>query len=487
MINIETKQPSRDHSVSFNQISGVYDNPSVPEWKWTDKTLYYNKTDLSYSNTFGPIGLRLAVTRHESAGDRENGEFKRWYFTGKMNTQLPGNSNLTLFSTYSTEERGLFLQWIEQDQALRVPPSDRGNLVGLNGYVGYAILNKLFSPTLAMRARLSYNQQVVGIPFDLTGVFTPAVGLGGELQFNWRPHEQHSISLGMDYKYDTVESTYYGYQKANNLSPYIQENWNISNLVQLNAGLRWDNYILVGDSLETQLSPKIGFSFQPFFGTIFHGSIGRAFRAATVVERFLAAGSSDFEWLPNPDLKPERSTLFDIGVRQNIGDKAYAEIAYFNNTFENLIEPTLFSDLTAQFINYPVAKIEGIETSFRWRFWRDRLRLNASATWMDHRELGSGEPLLYRPDLIAFVAPSIWAGPLGVELDFRYMSRIEQVAVYPLDERVPTKVFDFRLMVEWSRLRLQFLIKNMLNYNYTISERVLGEIRNFAISISGDF
>ena len=487
VINIQTKQASRGHSFSFNQTSGLYSAPSVPQWKWTDEPLYYNKTDVSYSNSLGPVGVRLAVTRHASTGDRENGHFERWYFTGKVNTPLSKNSNLTLFSTYSTEEKGLYLQWLEQDRALNVPPTDVGKNIGLNGYMGYAIYNKLYSPTLSMRARLSYNQQLVGIPFDLSGVFTPAVGLGGEMQFNWKPHDNHSISLGLDYKYDTVESTYYGYQKANNISPYLQEIWKISNLIQLNAGLRWDNYVLVGDSVETQLSPKIGFSVQPFFGTIIHASAGRAFRAATVVERFLAAGSSDFEWRANPGLDPERSTLFDAGIRQNIGEKAYIEIAYFHNTYKDLIEPTLFNDLTAQFINYPLARIRGVESEFRWRFWRDRLRLNASATWIDHKELDSGQPLLYRPDLTAFVAPSAWLGPIGFELDFRYMSRLKKVAVFPLDERVPTKVFDFRIMYEWSRLRFQFLVRNMLNYNYTVSERVLGEIRNFAVSLSGNF
>ncbi|MBN1464754.1 TonB-dependent receptor, partial [candidate division KSB1 bacterium] len=485
VINIQTKQASNSHSFSFNQTSGLYSSPSVPEWKWTDSPLHYNKTDMSYSKSFGSLGLRLAVTHHVSTGDRENGQFERWYFTGKMSAPLSDNSNLTLFSTYSTEEKGLFLQWLEQDRALNVPSTDRDKTIGLNGYVGYAIYNKLYSPTLSMRARLSFNQQLVGIPFDLSGVFTPAVGLGGEMQFNWKPHDDHSLSLGLDYKYDTVESTYYGYQKANNISPYLQEIWKLSNLIQLNAGLRWDNYALVGDSVETQLSPKIGLSVQPLYGTILHASIGRAFRAATVVERFLAAGSSDFKWLANPALHPERSTLFDVGLRQNLGETAYAEIAYFHNTFTNLIEPTLFSNLTAQFINYPRARIRGAESEFRWRLWQDRLRLTATATWMGAEELESGEPLLYRPDLIAFVAPSLWLGNFGFEFDFRYMSRLDKVAVYPLDERVPVKLFDIRLMAELSRFNVQFFIRNLLNYNYTVSERVLGEMRNFGVSFGG--
>lgn len=487
VINIKTKQPSLGHTVSFRQTSGFYDQPSVPQWRWTNDVRYYHKTDLSYSKSFGPVGLRLAFTRHGSTGDRQNGEFERWYFTGKLHTRLPGNSTLTLFSTYSQEKKGLFLQWMEQDHALQVPSYERGKTLKLSGYVGYAVWNKLFSPVSALKVRLSYNQQLVGVPFDLSGVFTPAVGLGGELQWNWKPHPAHSLSLGMDYKYDTVQSTYYGNQTANGISPYLQEIWKVSNLLQFNAGLRWDNYILVGDSVETQLSPKIGFSYQPFKGTIVHSSAGRAFRAATVVERFLEAGSSDFRWKANPGLTPERSVLFDVGVRQNIGENLYVEATWFYNTFFHLIEPTLFNDLTAQFVNYPKARIDGIETDFRWRLWRDRIHLNASATWMDPREIESGLPLMYRPRFIAYISPSFWTGPLGFEIDFRYSGRQGKVAVYPLDERVATKLFDARLIYQWSVLNIQFIVRNALNYNYTVSERVLGEIRNFAVAVSGNF
>ncbi|RPH93803.1 MAG: TonB-dependent receptor, partial [Calditrichaeota bacterium] len=110
VVNIKTKQASFSPSLSFRQTSGFYDKPSVPGWQWTDSLRHFDKTDLSYSQSFGNTGLRLAVTRHVSTGDRQNGQFQRWYVTAKVNTQLPGNSTLTLFSTYSRENRGLFLQ-----------------------------------------------------------------------------------------------------------------------------------------------------------------------------------------------------------------------------------------------------------------------------------------------------------------------------------------------------------------------------------------
>ena len=489
VVSIFTRQPGSRHNISIRQVSGIYDDPSVPEWKWTDKTLYYNRTDLSYGNTFGPLGIRLAVSHHTSTGDRENGDFNRWYLTGKAKYRFPDASTLTLFSTYSHDTRSLFLQWKEQNAALQVPPTDRSNRYELDGIVAYAVYHKLFSPTLSTKIRLSYNQQLVGIPFNLTSDFSPALGLSGEAQANWKPHPDHSISAGVDYKRDEVESKYYGKRQGNAISPYIQEIWKISQIWQLNAGLRYDTYTLVGDSIETQLSPRLGGSYQPFHGTIVHFSWGRGFRAASVVERFIEAESKsgDFRALPNPTLQPERSTLFDLGVRQRIGNCLFAEVTLFSSTYRNFIEPTLDTSFSAQFLNYPLARIQGIETEVRWRFWRERLGIQANATWMDPKELESGEPLMYRPRFIAFFSPSITLGPISLEADYRHASVVEKVAVYPLDERVPQNVWDVRLSYRWKNITVQAMVRNAINYNYTISERVLGEIRNFAIALQGDF
>ena len=489
VVNIFTRQPGSGHNFSVRQMSGIFDSPSVPEWKWTDKKLYYNRTDLSYGNTFGPLGVRLALSHHTSTGDRENGDFNRWYLTGKAKYRFPDASILTLFSTYSHDTRSLFLQWKEQNAALQVPPPDRGNRYELDGVLAYAVYHKLFSPTLSTKIRLSYNQQLVGIPFNLTSDFSPALGLSGEIQANWKPHPDHSISTGIDYKRDEVESKYYGKQQANAVSPYIQEIWKISQIWQLNAGLRWDTYTLVGDSVETQLSPRLGGSYQPFHGTIIHFSWGRGFRAASVVERFIEAESSsgDFRALPNPTLQPERSTLIDIGMRQRFGKAFFTEVVLFSNTYRNFIEPTLSSDFSAQFLNYPRARIQGVETEVKWRFWKDRLGIQASATWMDPKELESGEPLLYRPRFIAFFSPSITLGPFSLEADYQHASIVQKVAVYPLDERVPKNVWDVRLSYRWNNITVQAIVKNTINYNYTISERVLGEIRNFAIAVRGEF
>jgi len=499
VVNIITKNPNSHRSLKFRQSTGVYDNPSVPEWNWTDKRLYYNRTDVGYSDSFGPVGFRFDIAYQNSTGDRELGNFDRLYLTGKTNLRFPDQSNLTFFLTYSYDDRDLFLRWIRQNNALNVPSSDRNNRIKLKGFVGYAVYQKLFSPTLSTKLRFSYNRQLVGIPFNLSSTFRPALGFSGELQANWLLHPEHSISMGIDYKYDEVESKYYGKRSANGISPYLQEIWKISRLLQLNLGLRYDTYTLVGDSVETQLSPRIGLSYQPFEGTIFHSSFGRGFRAASVVERFLAVDEGgDVKIISNPQLQPERSVLFDFGIRQSIGNCCFAEVAVFSSEFRNLIEISLDpKNLNVQYISYPKAKIDGIEASINWNIIPDFFSINANATWMNPRFVDSdtldngqifskGEPLPYRPRFIGFFTPKFQFGPIEVEADYRYSSRLQRVLVYPRDEQIPTKVWDLRVSYHWRNFQFKFLVNNIVNYNYLISERVLGEIRNFAIAINGE-
>ena len=291
--------------------------------------------------------------------------------------------------------------------------------------------------------------------------------------------------MGVYYKYDTVQSEYYGTRQANGISPYLQETWQVDDHLTLSSGLRLDTYTLVGDSLEMQWSPKLGVNYKLSPLTNLHASIGRAFRAATVVERFISAGSKDFRALPNPDLLPERSTLADVGLRKQFSDQFYLESTWFWSLYEHLIEPTLSSDLTAQFINTPRAQITGLELEARLSLWQDRFNLRSSATWMDPIETESGQTLLYRPRWIGYLGTTLQLNRFTLEGDYRYISRLENVALFPLDERVATHIVDLRVGYPWKRLLFQFIIKNGFNYNYTVSERVLGEIRNFSFSLSG--
>jgi outer membrane receptor protein involved in Fe transport len=344
---------------------------------------------------------------------------------------------------------------------------------------------------------VSYNAQIIGLPFNLTTDFKPALGLSGEVQGNWLPHPAHSLLFGVDYKLDDVESKYYGARQGRAIAPYFQELWKISQLWQIHAGVRYDTYVISGDSLETQLSPKLGASYNFLPSSILHFSFGRGFRVPSIAERFSQTPpGTNVKLVSNPNLQPERSTLFDLGIRQRFGENVSADVTAFWNKYDDLIELTqLRGQLGGQFQNYPEARVRGLEAEIKARGWKNRLRLEAALSWMESRSLADDETsglkkdqaLPYRPRFTAFVTPGLSFGPATLEADFRYASRYETVTFYPLDERVPQKVVDMRLLYRWGPLTMQLSTKNAINYNYTQVERVLSEIRSFAFSINGEF
>lgn len=495
IVNVITRPASVKPAFSFRQNAGVYTEPSVPEWKWTGRTLHFYRTDLSYSQTFGAVGIRLAASRHTSTSDRENGDFQRWYFTGKSTINFKDNSNLIFSGAYSRDARGLFLIWENQNNALETTLTDR---VDVDGGFAYLIYNKLFSPVLSLKARASFNAQLIGLPFNLSNDFEPALGWGGEVQANWLPHIDHNLTAGLDYKRDEVEAKYYGKHRGDAFSPYVQETWKVSGIWQLSAGLRYDTYFLVGDSAETQLSPKLGLSYNPLPNTILHSSFGRGFRAPSIAERFSASEPDDnFQLASNPGLRPERSTLFDLGIRQRFGENFSAEVTAFSNEYTDEISliQTDPGSLSFQLRNCAKSRVQGIESEVRFSLWHNRLSLLANGTWMDARSLEDDpdchiekdDPLPYRPRFMGMISPSLRLGPFALEGDYRHASRAEAVAYFSNYERVPMKVVNLRARYQWQRLSFLLQVKNAGNYNYTIVEQNLEEIRNVTFSISGEF
>jgi vitamin B12 transporter len=91
-------------------------------------------------------------------------------------------------------------------------------------------------------------------------------------------------------------------------------------------------------------------------GTRLHGSYGTGVKNPTLFELF-GFGPN---FIPNPDLQPEKSVGFDIGVEQSLwDDRVLIDLTYFNNRITDLIDGAgLFA------INRPgTTRVQGIELS----------------------------------------------------------------------------------------------------------------------------
>lgn len=124
----------------------------------------------------------------------------------------------------------------------------------------------------------------------------------------------------------------------------------------------------------------------------------------------------------NPDLRPERSRTYDVGIEQRLAsDRVRAEATYFHHDYRDQIAYQVVDPNTFQgsYVNLGKERARGLELSVEAAAAR-RLRLGAQYTFLDGEILASsstfdpvyavGQPLLRRPRHQG----SVWAqGELG--------------------------------------------------------------------------
>lgn len=147
------------------------------------------------------------------------------------------------------------------------------------------------------------------------------------------------------------------------------------------AGGRFDDYTTFG----SRTTYRFGARFTaPGTETILRASVGTGFRAPTVRDFFPPFG--------NPNLKPEESLGWDAGAEQPLANgKLQVGVTYFQNEFDDLIvfafpAPT----------NIGNARTLGIESYATWTPLTN-LVCRGSYTWLDAKDLTTGQPLIRRP------------------------------------------------------------------------------------------
>jgi vitamin B12 transporter len=107
---------------------------------------------------------------------------------------------------------------------------------------------------------------------------------------------------------------------------------------------------------------KVTYRFAPAYlmesGTKLKASIGTGFKAPTLNQLFQSF--PDFDFFANPNLKPESSVGWDLGVEQALaGDRLRFGATYFHNNIKNLIADS--ADFTTD-INVGRAVTQGVES-----------------------------------------------------------------------------------------------------------------------------
>lgn len=205
--------------------------------------------------------------------------------------------------------------------------------------------------------------------------------------------EAHETRLGAGIRHDRVLGTSVGNRERTLASAFVHEAWFVTPALTGFGNLRLDHH--PGFGLEA--SPRLGLTVQVLEPLRLRASVGRAYRAPTL---------NDLYWprLGNPDLRPERMQVYELGVDAQHGPVMLEGTAFYNRGTDTILwQPGAGGDWTP--INAGQTETRGIEAKASLLL-ADNLKLSGGGTWLsaiDASPTGAtaGKALLYRPSLVS--------------------------------------------------------------------------------------
>ncbi len=244
------------------------------------------------------------------------------------------------------------------------------------------------------------------------------------------------------------------------------------------------------DLNEFSVSPKLGLIWQLGGGLDLVAQYARGFRAPPFND--VNIGFTNFQFgytaLPNPDLRPETSDSFELGLR-GAWRAINFQLTGFYNRYDDFIESLSLVDvrtdgiLQFQSVNLQSAEIFGAELAMQWRLddWLPGLSWRTSAAWSEGNDRSADVPLnSVNPGQL--VSGLIWQsidGRYGVNLNGTY-TRAQNRLNDPdenlarSDEFVTLDVTGWAQLTDFARLNLG--IFNITDSNYVEWPDVQGRL-----------
>lgn len=288
-----------------------------------------------------------------------------------------------------------------------------GDLVSHQARVGYAKSNQLSTnPLDSGTFTPAFEGQTGAYPIsdfpDPDGFQNDARRLSAGYQAEIRAGATNSLTAGADLEHETGEV---GSRSGDLLSPsrtnvgaYLQDRLVAGGRVFLTLGGRVER----NDSFGTKVVPRVAVAWLLSSGT--DSTTLRASAGAGIKEPdFFQSFGLSFYAQGNPDLKPERSRTYDVGVEQRLaGDRVRAQATFFHHDYRDQIAYHLVDPNTFQgtYINLGKTRAQGLELAAE-ASPTPHSRIGASYTYLDGEVLVSsadfdpvyavGQPLLRRP------------------------------------------------------------------------------------------
>ena len=236
-----------------------------------------------------------------------------------------------------------------------------------------------------------------------------------------RVNDHHRVTFGAEYVKDKVAGTGLGSngdgvhsitengktkssseKTLSSYAAYLQDEIEYGKWFIVPA-IRYDHHSAYG----SHTSPKIGVTYNATDHFRIKANYGDGFKAPSVSQLYydldMEMGRGNWVHLTgNPNLKPEKSKSWDLGVEAEFG-KGYGSLTYFDNDVDNLIASIpKGKDSNGhnlhRYENVNKARIKGLENTLGYRF-NDTLEFKVTSTLLDAKDTSAGKDLTQRAKL----------------------------------------------------------------------------------------
>ena len=225
--------------------------------------------------------------------------------------------------------------------------------------------------------------------------------------------ELHPVTVtgGFAYRYEAAQNVGSFDQSIDNKAGYLNAKLGLyDDALILNAGMRYDDHSTFGGAFTYRTGALYTLKALELR---FKANLASGFRAPSLNELY-------YPDYGNLDLKPERSTGYDLGVEKDLlGRKLVLGATWFWQRYRNLIQ-TDPNSFTA--VNIGRARTEGVElkaTAIPW----ENLKLNAGYSYLDAQDLDTGAFLSLRPRNKVTSSLEYTLAKLSVTAEYLFVSR----------------------------------------------------------------
>ena len=338
---------------------------------------------------------------------------------------------------------------------------------------------------------------------------------GGYVQASAMPGEGHWLTFGAEYYYDLVNGravnienntvelirpTYPDGSEYRSAGLFVQDEWTLSRLWTLTAGLRF-SYVGVDSPLEEpfdryeddfkDLTASLAFSYRPQNAVNLIGRWSQGFRAPNLNDAVVLKYSSSGVDAPSPGLKAEHSNNYELGVKLDY-DRVNGSLFLFYNQLSDMIErlPGTYNGLTFydendngiqdedeydiyQKYNVSRSRIYGVEYESRLEIsslWEVR----SSVTYTRGENQTEDEPMSRIPPLMGMIAArfkpftTFWVETLvrAADEQMRLSARdIDDTRIGP-EGTASWATLSLKAHYEYEHMSLNVIFENITDYAY---------------------